>query len=155
MSIIARIEDEMITALRDALPSAALIAAFPDDARDFDLAQYELAVLVHYAGARYEAQGLSGPADQMRDLRFALLIYVRGLRGPAGSYETLEAARKAVQNRRFAGSAPVRLIAERLAGEEAGIWQWEMEVSVPMLAVAAHVTPRTGGPMQFTQGENG
>ncbi len=155
MSIIADIEQQMVDALKDALPSAAYIAAFPDDAGDFDLARYELAALVHYAGSRFDApRSLSEPGRQDRDLRFAVLLYVRGLRGPAGSYAALESIRQALQNRRFAGSLPARMVADRLAGEEAGIWQWEVEVSVPAPAVAAHqIRPRTGGPLTFTQGD--
>lgn len=151
MSIIERIEGEMVRALAEAMPSAAYIAPFPDDAKDFDLARHELAALVHYAGSTFGApQGLGEPGQQGRDARFAVLLYVRGLRGPAGSYAALESIRAAVQNRRFAGALPARLVAERLAEEAAGIWQWEVEVSVPLPAVAAHqIRPRTGGPINL------
>jgi len=153
MSIIERMEEELLAALRDAMPSAAYIAAFPDDAGDFDMAGYDMAALVHYAGSTFDAPaGLSEPGRQGRDVRFAVLLYVRGLRGPAGSYQALQHIRQAVQNRRFCNALPARLVAERLAGEEAGIWQWEVEVSIPTPAVAAHqIRPRTGGPLTFTQ----
>jgi len=152
-NVIAEIEQQMVAALKDALPSAAYIAAFPDDAGDFDLARYDLAALVHFAGSRFDAQqSLSEPGQQGRDMRFAVLLYVRSLRSAGGSYETLEAIRQALQNRRFAGALPARMVAERLTGEEAGIWQWEVEVSVPAPAVAAHqIRPRTGGPLTFSQ----
>ena len=153
MNIIARIEDEMIRALKEALPSEAYVAVFPDSPGDFDLAQYDLAVLVHYAGARYGGDGLSHPGQELRGMRFAVLVFVRGLRGPAGSYEALETVRRALQNRRFAGALPARVLAEQLQEENAGIWRWEMEFSVPAVAVAAHgLAPRTGGPMRFEQG---
>jgi hypothetical protein len=84
-------------------------------------------------------------------MRFAVLLYVRSLRGEGGAYEVLEAIRRALQNRRFAGGGPARITADQLAGEEGGVWRWELEISVPVLAVAAHVAPRTGGPMQFEE----
>ncbi len=153
MNIIARIEDEMIRALKEELPSTAYAAVFPDDPGRFDMAQYDMAVLVHYAGARYGGEGLSHPGQERRDMRFAVLVFVRSLRGAGGSYEVLEIIRKALQNRRFAGAEPARALAEQLQEESAGVWRWEMEFSVPAPAVAAHgLSPRTGGPMRFEQG---
>ncbi|MCZ4273306.1 Gp37 family protein [Maritalea porphyrae] len=139
---IEKIQDQIVARLKDQVGSKFYIDAFPANPSQFDPAMMDAAILVNYAGSRYGAFRETDTSQQMRDMRFLLVLHVQNLVKPSQAYEHLETIRKAVQSVPLEGSTPIKLVSEQLAGQDAGQWEWHIEIALTTNAVAAF-TPYT------------
>ncbi len=155
--VITGLESKLVSQLKSFLPSPFFVDGFPDDPRDFDMSGYRAVCLVHYSGSRYGKP--SGQVQQSRELRFSLALYLYALHGGEeddrlGSYAAIELVRRAVQNIKLPGCKPFYLISDQLVGQQAGRWDWQVDIACEALAIAAdHNIPRPKFPINQTRQE--
>lgn len=134
--VIEQIEDAIILRLKAALSGSVKVEPWPNEPVEYDFANLDAAALVHYVGSKYADR--DGPArkDQRRTVEFAVVIYVRSLRGQGGAYDLVEDARLALQGSTFAGAGPALMLRDDMQAEAEGIWRWWVQIALPMPAVA-------------------
>jgi len=153
--VITGLEGMLVERLKSFLPSPFYIDRFPDDPKDFDLSGYRATCLVHYSGSRYGKP--SGQVQQSRDLRFSLALYLYALHGGEeddrlGSYAAIELVRRAVQNVKLPGCKPFYLLSDQLIGQNAGRWDWQIDIACETTAIAAeHNIPQVRSPLKFNE----
>ncbi|WP_319530817.1 Gp37 family protein [uncultured Cohaesibacter sp.] len=154
---LSKLEAGLVERLKTFLPSPYYIAPFPDKPEDFDMARMEAVCLVHYSGSRY-----SKPADQIRqvrELQFTLALYIYALRGGAEderlhAYGAIETIRRAAQNVRLDGCKPFYLVSDQLVGQQAGRWDWQIDIACETTAIAAeHNIPSPRYPLNRARQE--
>jgi len=134
-TILEKIEDGLIAIFDKNLPRWVDIAAVPENPSDFDFANRDGALLVHYAGSRYaEPQGQS--INQKRVMTWQLVLKTRSFNGEYGAYAVLEDIRQAAQGYSLEGGGPIRIIRDDLASEADGVWEWRIVIALPIDAVA-------------------
>ena len=142
-TILGKVEEALIRHLDQALPTWVDIEAFPENPKQYDFANKDGVVLVHYAGSRYvEPQGQS--TNQKRGMSWVLVLKTRSLNGEMGAYDVLEDIRQSLQGTSFEGGGPLRMLRDDLISEEDGVWQWEIIVAMPVDAVAKRAPARSG-----------
>lgn len=139
---IEKIQDQLVERLKDQIGSTFYIDAFPANTNQFDPAMLDAAILVNYAGARYADFTGTDASQQLREMRFILVLYLQNLQSPSEAFQHLEDIRCAIQAVPLEGSTPIKLISEQLAEQNAGQWEWQIEIALTTNAVAAY-TPRT------------
>nr|WP_321460395.1 Gp37 family protein [uncultured Cohaesibacter sp.] len=156
--LLTNLESGLVERLKAFLPSPYYIAPFPNEPEQFDMARMKAVCLVHYSGSRY-----SKPTDQIRqvrELQFTLALYVYALRGGAederlAAYGTIELIRKAAQNVRLDGCKPFYLVSDQMVGQQAGRWDWQIDIACETVAVAAeHNIPRPRYPLNSARQED-
>ena len=135
-SYLERVEDAIITALKEGVSGSVKVDNFPADIKAYDFAGLSAAALVHYKGSKYT--GRKGPVtpNQNRQMNFAIVLLVRCLRGSGGAYHTLEDIRLATQGVTFEGAGPAEIISDGLVTEVQGQWRWEIVITLGAPAVA-------------------
>ena len=134
-TIITKIEEGLIAVFDENLPNWVDIAAVPENPSDFDFANRDGALLVHYAGSRYaEPQGQS--INQKRVMTWQLVLKTRSFNGEYGAYGVLEDIRQAAQGYALEGGGPIRIIRDDLVSEVNGVWEWRIVIALPIAAVA-------------------
>jgi hypothetical protein len=139
---IEKIQDQIVARLKDQVGSKFYIDAFPANTNDFDPAMMNAAILVNYAGSRYGDFAGSDASQQSREMRFTLVLYLQNLISASDAHPHLEAIRKAVQGVPLQGSTPIKMVSDQLADQQAGQWEWHIEIALTTNAVAAF-TPYT------------
>lgn len=154
MSAIQSFEEKIIARLKLFLPSEFYIASFPANPKDFDQSRMRAAALVHYSGSRYaDGNGLDR-SSQMRELSYVIVLYLDDLNGGTAAYKHLDTLRKALQNALIEGATPLKMVSERLSDQDAGRWEWQIEVACSALSVAAEQNaPRPRVPLNRYQQE--
>lgn len=156
--LLTTLEAGLVERLKLFLPSPYYIAPFPNKPEEFDMARMDAVCLVHYSGSRY-----SKPMDQVRqvrELQFTLALYIYALRGGVederlSAYSTLETIRKAAQNVRLEGCKPFYLVSDQLVGQQAGRWDWQIDIACETAAIAAeHNIPRPRYPLNSARQED-
>lgn len=136
-TVIDEIEAAMVEALAARLGSTFYIAGFPARPGAFDTAGYEASALVHFNEGRYEST--ADTSGQARALQFIVVLILNRLEMASDAYRHLEAVRHALQFQAFAGAKPMRMVSEKLAGEQNGRWEWHVTVATSVPAAAAIV----------------
>jgi len=149
-TIIAKVEEGLIAIFDENLPKWVDIAAVPENPSDFDFANRDGALLVHYAGSRYaEPQGQS--INQNRVMTWQLVLKTRSFNGEYGAYAVLEDIRQAAQGFSLEGGGPIRIIRDDLVSEADGVWEWRIVIALPIAAVARHTRRSQLSPVLGTQ----
>lgn len=135
-SYLERVEDAIITALKEGVSGSVKVDNFPADIKTYDFAGLNSAALVHYKGSKYSAR--KGPAtpNQKRAMEFGIVLLVRSLRGSGGAYHALSDIRLATQGVAFEGAGPAEIVSDRLITEVQGQWRWEIIIRLGAPAVA-------------------
>ncbi|SDR15582.1 Gp37 family protein [Pseudovibrio sp. Tun.PSC04-5.I4] len=142
MNQIERLQEQIVERLKLNLPSIAYVGGFPSKPEEFDLANFQMAALVHYGGARYASDNALNHASQSRSMRFVIALNFTTLEGEHGAYAVLERCRSALQNFPLAGASPLMMEREDLADQSPGQWRWQMEVSCQARSISDHQGPR-------------
>ena len=153
-TVIKKIEDGLIDELKRWLASEFYISEFPSDPSKFDPAMMKAAALVHYAGSNYATTTDMNHAQQRRDMRFTIVLYLSKHLAGSGGYETLEDIRKAIQNVPIAGSTPFKMVSDQLSDQSEDLWEWQIQVACIVPAVAAQLqVPRPRIPLNRAKHE--
>jgi len=145
-TILTKIEEGLIALFGENLPEWVDIEGVPENPDDFDFANRDGALLVHYAGSRYgEPQGQS--TNQKRVMTWQLVLKTRSFDGEYGAYAVLEDIRQAAQGYTLEGGGPIRIVRDDLHSEKDGVWEWRIVIALPIDAVARrhprHIRPIT------------
>ncbi|MDD7908636.1 MULTISPECIES: Gp37 family protein [Pseudovibrio] len=142
MTLIERLQNQIVERLKLYLPSVAHVDGFPSKPEEFDLANFQMAALVHYGGSRYSSDNGLNNATQSRQMRFVVALSFTSLNGEHGAYVCLERCRAALQNYPLAGSTPLMMEREDLVDQAPGLWRWQIEVSCLVRSVSEHQGPQ-------------
>ncbi len=137
-SSITKIEHQLIEHIKRYAASSFYVQQFPANPHDFDPAKMNAAILVHYSGSQYGPPNGMDASSQPRELRFTIVLYLHSLGDVSDAYDHLEDIRLALQNVPLEGGTPIKLISDQLTGQEAGQWEWQVEVATAIEAIANH-----------------
>ena len=150
-TILEKVEEGLIAHFKGNLPLWVDIEGVPENPDDFDFANRDGALLIHYAGSRFgEPQGQS--INQKRIMTWQLVLKTRSFKGEYGAYAVLEDIRQAAQGHSLEGGGPIRIIRDDLVTEKNGVWEWHVVIALPIVAVARRA-PNRLGPVLGTQSE--
>jgi len=148
MSVIQKIEEDIVERLKKFGGVNWLVQPFPDDVTNFDTANIQNAVLVHYSASDFKGQSSSAFGTQNRTIRFAVHYLTRSLSGHHGRYSEMETIRDAIQGFKTQGLELV-LESDKLLAQNEGLWHWLFEVSceLPSINRREHhrITPHIKG----------
>lgn len=135
-SYLEKVEDAILTALRDGVSGSVKVDSFPADIKAYDFAGLNAAALVHYKGSRFKGRTGQASPNQTRGMSFAIVLLIRALRGDGGAYHALEDIRLATQGVSFEGAGPAEIVSDALVTEIEGQWRWEIVIALAAPAVA-------------------
>ncbi|MDR1709657.1 MAG: Gp37 family protein [Candidatus Accumulibacter sp.] len=130
--------------LREKLPQFA-VEFYPDKPREYRLNHPRGALLVSYAGSRYGNPDDTAYVAQRRTLQLTVNVVMRQLNGRGGAVEAIDAARLALLGWRPPDCQKLRAAAETYLGEQAGLWQYALDLSCE--SVVIEDTVDTAGPL--------
>lgn len=102
------------------------IELFPDDLAHYNLTDEFGAVLVQYAGSRFESLDSTDIIQQRRKVLVALTVIARSQHDDTGALDMLDQVRLAVVGFIPTNCTPCHLISEEFAGEDSGLWQYQL-----------------------------
>lgn len=102
------------------------IELFPDDLEHYNLLDPFGAVLVQYAGSKFESIDSTDIIQQRRKVLVALTVIARSQHDDTGALEMLDQLRLAVVGFRPTNCTACHLISEEFAGEDNGLWQYQL-----------------------------
>ncbi|MCR1838663.1 Gp37 family protein [Pasteurella caecimuris] len=102
------------------------IELFPDDLEHYNLTDEFGAVLVQYAGSRFESLDSTDIIQQRRKVLVALTVIARSQHDDTGALDMLDQVRLAVVGFIPTNCTPCHLISEEFAGEDRGLWQYQL-----------------------------
>ncbi len=102
------------------------VELFPDDLAHYYLKDELGAILVQYAGSKFEKVGSTDIIQQRRNVHIALTILARSQHDDSGALEILDQVRLAIVGFKPTNCEPCALISEEFAGEAEGIWQYQL-----------------------------
>lgn len=104
------------------------IELFPDDLEHYNLLDPFGAVLVQYAGSKFESLDSTDIIQQRRKVLVALTVIARSQHDDTGALEMLDQLRLAVVGFKPTNCTPCHLISEEFAGEDNRLWQYQLIV---------------------------
>ncbi|WP_373100796.1 MULTISPECIES: Gp37 family protein [Pasteurellaceae] len=102
------------------------IELFPDDLEHYNLTDEFGAVLVQYAGSKFESLDSTDIIQQRRKVLVALTVIARSQHDDTGALDMLDQVRLAVVGFKPTNCTACHLISEEFAGEAAGLWQYQL-----------------------------
>jgi len=102
------------------------IELFPDDLAHYNLTDEFGAVLVQYAGSRFESLDSTDIIQQRRKVLVALTVIARSQHDDTGALDMLDQVRLAVVGFKPTNCTACHLISEEFAGEDSGLWQYQL-----------------------------
>lgn len=102
------------------------IELFPDDLAHYNLTDQYGAVLVQYAGSKFESLDSTDIIQQRRKVLVALTVIARSQHDDTGALDMLDKLRLAVVGFKPINCTPCHLISEEFAGEDNGLWQYQL-----------------------------
>lgn len=120
--------------LRAKLPSLA-VEYFPEKPGDYRLNHPKGALLISYAGSRYDETKDISYVAQPRALRLAITVMMRQLHGRNGAVEAVDLVRRALLGWRPPDCRKAQITADKYLGETAGIWQYAVDFTAQSMVV--------------------
>ncbi|HDR1828964.1 TPA: Gp37 family protein [Pasteurella multocida] len=130
------------------------IELFPDNPSEYFLRDESGAILIQYAGSKFERVNSTDIIQQRRTVTIALTVIARSQHNDDGALAILDQVRLAIVGFRPENCLACALINEEFAGEADGLWQyqllvqtetWQVEqtkaVDLPKLATVYSRTP--------------
>ncbi|BFU65383.1 Gp37 family protein [Rodentibacter abscessus] len=102
------------------------IELFPDDLEHYNLTDEFGAVLVQYAGSKFESLDSTDIIQQRRKVLVALTVIARSQHDDTGALEMLDQLRLIVVGFKPENCTACHLISEEFAGEDRGLWQYQL-----------------------------
>ena len=134
MATTMEIIDATVKRLQLKLPGLA-VEYFPEKAADYRLNHPKGALLVSYAGSRYDETRDITYVGQPRALRLAITVLMRQLHGRNGAVEAVDNVRRALLGWRPPDCRKAQITADKYLGETAGIWQYAVDFSAQSMVV--------------------
>lgn len=113
------------------------IELFPDDLEHYNLLDPFGAVLVQYAGSKFESLDSTDIIQQRRKVLVALTVIARSQHDDTGALEMLDQLRLAIVEFRPTNCTACSLISEEFAGEDNGLWQYQLIIQTETWQVEA------------------
>lgn len=104
------------------------VELFPDDLAHYHLTDEYGAILVQYAGSEFDSLDSSDIIQQRRKIQVALTVIARSQHQDNGALAVLDQIRLAIVGFKPTHCTPCHLISEAFAGEEDGLWQYQLMI---------------------------
>lgn len=104
------------------------IELFPDNPNDYFLRDESGAILIQYAGSKFEPINSTDIIQQRRTVTIALTVIARSQHNDDGALAILDQVRLAVVGFRPENCLACSLVSEDFAGETEGLWQYQLFV---------------------------
>ena len=104
------------------------IELFPDDLEHYNLTDEFGAVLVQYAGSKFESIDSVDVIQQRRVVMVALTVIARSQHDDHGALEMLDQLRLAIVGFKPTNCTACSLVSEEFGGESDGLWQYQLLV---------------------------
>ena len=104
------------------------IELFPDDLEHYNLTDEFGAVLVQYAGSKFESIDSVDVIQQRRVVMVALTVIARSQHDDHGAIEMLDRLRLAIVGFKPTNCTACSLVSEEFGGESDGLWQYQLLV---------------------------
>lgn len=101
----------------------------PDDISSYFLRDANGAILIQYQGSSFTANSALSVLEQNREIEIALLVIARSQLNEHGALEILDKLRSLLLGFSPDGCTPLTLKKEQFAGENEGLWQFELVLS--------------------------
>ncbi|WP_457798097.1 Gp37 family protein [Methylocystis sp. S23] len=118
--------DAVKAILTEAMPGQFKVADFPDRPEDFDIGEYEGAVLVHWIGSKYAPSNGVMPINKKRRFTFDVAVIARGVSGMLGAPNVIELVRQTLQARVIEGATALDPVDDGLAGRNDQTWRYDI-----------------------------
>lgn len=118
------VADAMVERLKQLLPGRVMVEHFPDKPDEFDFEGYDAAVLVLWDGSDFDQAGMSGEQGTREELRMAVALLVRELRGATGAYRLKHEIQQALHGGSFGGTTGLRPIKADLEKQAENVFQY-------------------------------
>lgn len=128
------IETALIGAIKAELPEYE-VRSYPDKPAEYVLTHHKGAILVRFAGSKYEATQDIGAIVQARTTQWEITTIARHLRDHGGLYVLLDVLRIVLTGYRVPGCHQAYPVREGFTNEENGIWQYAFLLAVPTVNV--------------------
>ena len=119
-----RLTQAIVDILEHEAPGNFRVAAMPDKVTEFDIGEYDGAIIVHYRGSRYAGQSSAMAAVLQRTFDIDIAVLARGVQGETGAPNVVEAIRRILQNRQVEGSSPLAPVEDGLTSQDGLIWTY-------------------------------
>lgn len=114
-----------------------LVEFFPERPADYRLNHPKGAVLIAYGGTRFDASNDISLVRQHCTIGLSLTMVVHQLNGKTGALALLDKVRSLMIGFKPKGYHKIKLMGERFASEDKGIWQYVLDVQTQGLVVEA------------------
>lgn len=104
------------------------IELFPDDLENYYVKDEYGAILVQYAGSKFESLDSVDIIQQRRAVHIALTVIARSQHNDYGALELLDKVRLAIVGFKPTNCTACHLVSEEFAGESQGLWQYQLIV---------------------------
>lgn len=121
-----RMVTAVVTILTREAPGGFLVDKMPDKPDQYDIGEWDGAILVHYQGSKYRAAPGERPVAPQRAFDFIVHVLARGLYGRDGAPNVMEDVRLILQNRQVEGSTPLLVVEDGFAQEQGGVWTYSI-----------------------------
>lgn len=130
MSVIEKIEQDILSQVKIYAGVNWQISAFYDDVSAFDISDISTAVFVRYSGSRYETENDISSAIQNRIATFQIHYVAQDTHSGVNHYQALETLRTCLQGLRTQGSF-MTVIKDQPISVADGAWHWLFEAECP------------------------
>lgn len=113
------------------------VELFPEDLDSYYLKDEDGAILVQYAGSKFDSLDSVDLIQQRRLVHIALTIIARSQHNDSGALEILDKVRLAMVGFKPTNCTACHLISEEFAGEAAGLWQYQLIIRTETWQVEA------------------
>lgn len=104
------------------------IELFPDDLENYYVKDEYGAILVQYAGSKFEGLDSVDIIQQRRAVHIALTVIARSQHNDYGALDLLDKVRLAIVGFKPTNCTACHLVSEEFAGESQGLWQYQLIV---------------------------
>lgn len=102
------------------------VELFPDDLEHYHLRDELGAILVQYAGSKFDSLDSVDIVQQRRVIQLAITLIARSQHDDTGAVVMLDRVRQALQGFKPTHCTAIHLLNEEFAGEADGLWQYQL-----------------------------
>ncbi|MDD7568295.1 MAG: Gp37 family protein [[Actinobacillus] rossii] len=117
------------------------VELFPDDIANYYVKDDLGVVLVQYAGSKFETLDSVDIVQQRRAVHIALTVIARSQHDDSGALDILDKVRLAIVGFKPTNCTACHLVSEEFAGEEDGLWQYQLIIRTETWQVEQTQTP--------------
>lgn len=130
--------NDILESVRARLEELPLSAEFwPEGEKKYFLAHPVGAALVGYAGTSYSPSRDTFAVIQKKEINLSIILVFRQLNGPDGAVDMLDRIRRLLVGFRPPDCGKLHMQSERFAGQDDGIWWYELALTCTGMLVEA------------------